>query len=337
VAAGVLPNVHLAACSGPDDHTATVLDSPGAAVHVAAVPRSDVERDLSLDMVHGNAPVEIGHDADIKVQLTNRSAARSYAVVLSSDGSDEPGWREPHVWYSVERKTVSGTWRPAAYQAKRICGNFDENWEKDIVELGPGKSVELPWFEFRPGMWNLDDTTSIRVVAHYSYGEHVKDLRKVSPALHRMPAYVLASAPLELPLDTPLGLELRVLAPIPRAPGVPLAQVFDVVAVNNWSGPLPFSTLDAGGSRLSFQIEYEETPGRPEKAYFSAEPGDSHAARDLIGRGERRAVVTASTRTDEELELSPGTRLRRVRAVLSVYEYSGERSVFSPWVNVAAP
>jgi len=149
-----------------------------------------------------------------------------------------------------------------------------------------------------------------------------------------MPAYTLASPPLELPLDEPIRLELRVLAPIPRRAKQPLAKVFEVVAVGQWKAPLPFSTPDAGGAHLSFKIEYEKKPGRIEEAYFSTLPGDSHAARDRIARGERRAVVGASTRTSEDWDFSPKTRLRRVRAVLSVHEEVEVRSVFSPWVDL---
>ena len=326
-----LAGADLAACSR---HTATVLDAPSAETRSGPVTRADVERDLSLEMVRGKGPVELGHEADIKVMLVNRSPSRFYPIVLSSDGSGEPGWREPHVWYTVEARTASGAWRPAEYTAKRFCGNFDENWDKDIVELKPGQSVELPWFTFYPAFWNLDDARAIRVVAHYSYGERVKDTRTVSPPLLGMPSYVLVSRALELPLDEPIVLELRVLGPIPRGPKRPLERVFDVVAVNQWKDPLPFSTLEAGGADLCFLMDYEGAPGRDERFCFPTTPGGSHEARDRIARGERRAVVTNSTRTGESWELSAKTRVRRVRAVLSVHEYSSARSAYSPWVDV---
>ena len=152
------------------------------------VPQEEVERDLSLTLRRlATEAFEIGHDPRLEVVLSNRSKTRSYPVVVSGDGS-EAGFREPHVFYTVERRSSSSSpWERATEQRVARCGNYDEDWTKDVVSLAPGKEIVLPWFGF-PSNWELDGASHARIVAHYAYGEHARDEREAPPELHGMPS-----------------------------------------------------------------------------------------------------------------------------------------------------
>lgn len=69
------------------------------------VRRADVLRDLSLTLRQTSASgYERDRDPRFEVVLANRSKTTSYPVVLPSDGS-EPGWREPHAWYTLRERS----------------------------------------------------------------------------------------------------------------------------------------------------------------------------------------------------------------------------------------
>jgi hypothetical protein len=324
------------ACSGTEGTPTTVFDAP-APVVVGGLPRADVERDLTLTLRQPKAaPLEREQDPHLEVVLANRSTDRTYPVVLSSDGS-EAGWREPHVWYTVERRVAGGRWEAAPQEPLLRCGNYDEDWAKDLVQLAPGKELTLPWFRFYD-QWDLDGASALRVVAHYAYGDHAKDVRKVPPALHTMPAYALASNALELPLDEPLVLELRVKGPLPSA-GQPFGSSVEVIAVNRSDHALPFATTDTGAT-LSLDVEVQDEDGRVEKLTIATSLFDGAPARDTIAAGGRRSVLGPQTKTSEDSFMPGKVRVRRVRARVwvrsAVDDGDGERSrvAHSPWVDV---
>src|SRR5205823_3504156 len=154
-------------------------------------------------------------DPRLEVWLVNRSATRTYPVVLANDGS-EVGWREPHAFFTVELLRASGAWEPAPAESGGRCGLYAMDWTKDVVSLAPGERVKMPWMPFYGG--ELGDATKMRVVARYVYGKHARDKSKVPPVLHAMPEYALQSAPMDIPIAHPYGLELRIKGPLPSAP-----------------------------------------------------------------------------------------------------------------------
>jgi hypothetical protein len=115
----------------------------------------------------------------------------------------------------------------------------------------------------------------VRVVAHYAYGDQAKDLRKVPPALHPMPAYALASNAIELPVDQPLVLDVHVKGPLP-APGERLAPAIEVVCENKSTRALPFASADSGGS-LDLEVEAVAPDGSVDRYTMQTGVGVDHA------------------------------------------------------------
>jgi len=326
----------LGACSGADTTPSTPFSAPATEVTTPALPHNALERDLVLTLRRKSTePFEVSRDPKFEVVLANRSHETAYPIVLSNDGS-ESGWREPHVWYTVERKLPSGTWEAAPTLPAARCGLYARDWEKDVQTLGPGASIVLPWFTFYQH-WDMEEATHVRVVAHYAYGDHAKDLRKVPPALHAIPAYELASQPMELPIHAPVALELRLKGKLPGSAGEEaLAPLVDVVAVNHSKTAQPIATADSGGS-LSLEVEYTRGDGQTARAYISTSNSTSYT-RDTLAAGARLSVVGAA-KTHGYREIPEGATPRRVRARMALeWETPGggsdSRVVRSPWVEV---
>lgn len=322
------------ACSGADTAPSTPAGAPATEVRTSKAPSNEVERDLVLTLRRTTTePFEISRNPHFEVVLANSSRSRAYPIVLSNDGS-ESGWREPHVWYTVERKLAGGNWENAPAHRGGRCGLYASDWEKDVQTLAPGAEVVLPWFEFY-AQWDLDDATHVRVVAHYAYGDHAKDLRKVPPLLHTMPAYELASKPMELAVEAPVTLELRLKGKLP-ASGDALAPLVDVVAINRSKTPQAIATADSGAS-LSLEVEYTAKDGQTQRARVSTSYSTDYA-RDKLAPGARLSVVGAAKAQDYS-SLPEGAKPLRVRALMNLeWEVPGanadSRVMTSPWVTV---
>jgi hypothetical protein len=210
---------------------------------------------------------------------------------------------------------------------------YDEDWAKDVTTLEPGHEIVLPWFEFY-NFWDLDDASHVKVVAHYVYGDHARDLRKVPPSLHGIPAYALSSNALELAIDPPLVLEVKLKGPLP-AEGDPLNRSVEVIARNRGAAPLPFAMAD-GGAALRIEIE-----GDDGKVYVVTSGYGTSYATDHIAAGASRSVV-GSAKVDSIWPALTGVRPRRARATMSMEwkvgdsEESSSRVAFSPWVTLSA-
>lgn len=329
----LVASLALAACSGADATPSTPLGAPATEVRSPTWSRTDVERDLVLTLRRTTAePFELSRNPRFEVVLANRSRDRAYPIVLSNDGS-ESGWREPHVWYTVERKLAGATWETAPALPGGRCGLYARDWEKDVRTLAPETEVVLPWFHFYE-QWALEEATHLRVVAHYAYGDHAKDLRKVPPALHMIPAYEIASKPMELAVEAPVTLEVRLKGRLPDS-GEALAPLVDVLAINHSKTAQSIAMADSGGS-LSLEVEYTAKDGRAESTRISTSHSTSYA-RDMIAPGARMPVV-GSAKAQDYSSLPEGAKPRRVRAVMSIeWETPGgpdARIMRSPWVDV---
>jgi len=141
---------------------------------------ADFEHDLVLEV-----------SPTFEVALQNRSTSRTYPVVIPGDGS-EADWREPHVWFTVERRD-GNAWKEIAPAPTARCGLFSADWTKDVTELTPGAVVKLRWFPLDRGRFASEGARELRVTAHYAYGKHPRPDAPV--ALRGVPSYALASAP----------------------------------------------------------------------------------------------------------------------------------------------
>jgi hypothetical protein len=302
-------------------------------------PRAEVERDLKLELSRPTTePFEQGINAKLRTVLRNDAKDRAYSVVISSDGS-QAGLREPHAWFELEVRRRGEAFHAPPPVHYAWCGLFDEDWQKDIVTLGPGESRTLPWLEFyfRP---ELDGADEARVTAHYSYGEHAKDRRALPPALHSMPAYAIESRPLVLAIDRPLALRLELHGALPRGPGQPLSSVLSLTATNVSKRAVPFATA-ASGAFLQFEVELAGAqPENSSKSFELAHPAPfSETGEQLLPGASRDALDMPVVTTGVDWDLLPEEHVRRIRAVLQVAADGGSYAhiAASPWVDVTEP
>lgn len=329
----------MLACAGTEGvaGTASPLEAPAPNAPAATGARAEIERDLVLTIRRTTSEAfEIDRNPRFEIVLENTSSSKTHLVVLPSDGS-ESNWREPHAFFTVERRdSPSSSWVTAPPQRMLRCGNYDQDWGKDVVALEPGKKVVLPWFEFYR-QWELDGASDVRITAHYAYGDHARDLRKVPPALHATPAYAIASKPIELPIDPAMTLELTWKGVLPKR-GEPLSKSVDVTATNRSSTPIPYAGAD-GGSHLMLEIEGTDPDGST--VHHTVSSGISvENAKERLAPLAKRSVVGAA-KSDDDLGAKPGFVPRRVRAKLHVWWYtdeangkSDERTARSPWVEI---
>lgn len=335
----VLATLTMLACAGTEgvSGSSSAFDAPAPTSQVATGARAELERDLTLTLRRTVTDAfEIDRNPRFEVVLKNTSKTKTHDVVLPSDGS-ESNWREPHVFYTVERRdSATSAWVAAPAQRMIRCGNYDQDWTKDVVALAPGKEVVLPWFDFFQ-QWDLEGASDVRVVAHYAYGDHAKDLRKVPPVLHATPAYTIASNAMEMKIDPPMTLEVAWKGAMPKK-GELLSKTVDVVAHNRGSAPIPFAAGD-NGANLRIEIEGQMPDGSTE-VHSVASSISVEDAKDRLAPAARRNVVGAS-RSFDDLDLPAGFRPKRVRARLHVWWYtdeangkSDERTARSPWVEI---
>jgi hypothetical protein len=314
------------ACSSVDSSSPSVSGiAPSAAVDTssqATILVSEVQRDLGLELRRTSSePLDHERDPRLEVWLANRSATRTYPVVLANDGS-EVGWREPHAYFNVELLRASGVWEPAPKETGGRCGLYAVDWAKDIVSLAPGERVKMPWMPFYGS--ELADATKVRIVAYYTYGKHARDKSKVPPLLHTMPEYTLTSAPLEIPVAHPYGLELRIKGPLPTSPGVPVASAVDVVVENRSGKTLPVGTSETG-AQLWLEAVFANTSGTEEERTLMLDTEPTYASKDTLRAGAKKSVVTAATKTDVIWSLDAGQRLVKMRAVWRIWDEDGGR------------
>jgi hypothetical protein len=97
------------------------------------------EHALRIDLRVKNPVIKPGADPEIQAFLVN-DGNQAETVVLPGDGSD-CGWRTPVVCWQPERSGVVGR-----------CGNINSLKPAEVVQLEPGKRIELDGWLGRPSL-----------------------------------------------------------------------------------------------------------------------------------------------------------------------------------------
>jgi hypothetical protein len=186
-----------------------------------------IERDLAVLVTmeaerRGSVPTfDAGQPIPLRASLVNESG-RGRAVVRPGDGSSV-GWREPYVRWTVERETAPGVWKKLPDLPYSRCGNYDADWQKDVMLLEPGQSQLLDHMISVDGRADIDAPGKYRARAHYEYrvglGSRgwsgltvvgVSDEPSASARLiEGVPAFEIVSEPYEFRVQTGLVLEVR--------------------------------------------------------------------------------------------------------------------------------
>lgn len=137
-------------------------------------------------------------------KLLHNGSPQPVAIVKPGDGS-EVGWREPKFYYTCEARVGPHKWVAVNRPKGGRCGNFDANWQKDVVTLGAGQETDLGewlatpdnYFELSPGTYRISLHYHYRAGA-FSKGGATRGPTSVPTALENVPEFHLTSLPVEV-------------------------------------------------------------------------------------------------------------------------------------------
>ena len=146
-----------------------------------------------------------------RIEIVNRSETTGHRIIQSGPQSDL-GRHDPYLHLTMEREAESGVWIDVAPPRSEHCLLGPVDWLSDVVDLAPGKSIDLvvPHVPSR----SFEDDHAHRIRAHYEFRRRPVDLRGIGRAtgdpsrepagLGRMedrPVFHLVSEPSEVRFD----------------------------------------------------------------------------------------------------------------------------------------
>ena len=199
----------------------TLANAQQAPTSARNATAKQIAADLRVEVeLQTPAVVQIGTPVRLGAVLVNRSTTVTHRVVVPGDGSGV-GWREPHVFYTGQRRAADGTWGDLDRRGFGRCGMYDHNWHDDVRELEPGKSLDIhQWLAQPAQVFDLGGTGTYRLRLHYRYAGGTLgkgQARDADPGpMKGVPEFELISEPVEFEVVRGLELEVRVLREIPR-------------------------------------------------------------------------------------------------------------------------
>ena len=178
------------------------------------------------------SPVEAGSTIAIEAKIVNVSD-EPIPVVQVGDGSSV-GWREPHLFFSVDIADPQGVYLPAEEESFGRCGNYDDDWTDEVTVLGPGESMKLGYFLSPDTFFDLHEPGDLRIRVHYRYqqGKGRKSSVPAPAAMNNVPAYELVSAPIPVRLERWFDVTLEAKRAVDVEVPVSLDEVFDLRVKN---------------------------------------------------------------------------------------------------------
>jgi len=300
--------------------------------------KADVERDLALEvkLISGDG-VQPGQPVRLEIHLKNTSKERIYPVVRPGDGS-EMGWREPHVFYTARIDKGDGSWQEVPKAGIARCGLFNAQWQEDVVELWPGKSIELKDWLAPPEMaLELQQPGKVRLHVHYRYrggitGKDPKTGKTFDTGKMRgMPAFELVSKPVEFEVLRPLDVVVSVKKPLKANTPTRLSEILDVKLVNRSKGGIHVTapTL-SGDARLTFEIEADGA------APTLSEQDQPYGKKQLLNPGDEAAILgdaPLANGIDGTWEY-PNPGKVELRAVYTTSTWKPGAAIKSEWLEV---
>ncbi len=187
--------------------------------------------------------VRPGQILETGLVLRNTSPLGPHRVVRPGDGSDE-GWREPHVWFEVHRKTADGAWAQAPKRKVVRCKSHKPDWREDVVEISAGGELDVRSWARDPSRYALQKPGAYRLTAHYAWRR--QPVAGTDGDLGRMrdvPAFQIVSDAVPFTLERPLDVKIEVLGDVP-ANGASIGSVINVRGVNNTKKPLHWQPME---------------------------------------------------------------------------------------------
>ncbi len=307
--------------------------------------RRQIEADLRVRVeLKGPRTIQAGTEPWVSSTLVNTSLTRTHRVVRPGDGSD-PGWREPHVYWTATLDRGDGKPVPVPQAEYARCGNFAGDWPTDAMPLGP--RGEIPLDSWSGPLPDFQQAGRVRLRRHYAYqagkGRRSRCLVEAGELglMEGVPSFEIVSAPVEFDVVRPLDVRVKVKRVLKVHQKVRLSDLIEVVLVNQSRGPVECSSPTRYDAHLGFDIRGQFrgwgltlNDGRSSPSGGGGPaPGPRRALRpgeavSLLGPGE---FVNGLDGTWEY----PVEDTVRLRAVYSTPTSDEERaSIRSEWVEI---
>jgi hypothetical protein len=303
---------------------AVFLMSSAAVRAEEAISKEQIQKDLRLNVrLLGARKVEPGVPIGVSMELVNDSKSRTYPVVKTGDGSDF-GKRNPHVFFTATITGPDGKDQPVAKARYVRCKLYDVDWKKDVVELGPGRTIDLnPWVPAPSTLLEFQQPGHVRLAVHYA----------CAAIREGVPAFEIVSAPVEFDVVRPLDLVVTVRRPMRSETITGLADLLAVTLVNQSEVPMHVTapTL-AGNARVDFEIDGEFAGWRPNVS----KARDSNAVNATLKPGEKASLLgkgELANGIDGTWEY-PTEGVVRLRAVYRRSTWKNRSVILSDWVEV---
>jgi len=232
-----------------------VLLTPAASTAKAdddAPTREAIERDLVLEATLTTpGTIQPGEPIRVKSRIVNRSRTATHKLVRPGDGS-ESGWREPHVFFTAETLGPRGRRTAVIERGIGRCGVFDANWHDDVIELKPGKALDLyNWMPAAHFGLDFQREGPTEVVLHYRYrrgtagkGGEALDRPDGRGPMGDLPAFELVSKPVRVNVVRLLEVRLEVTGALEVGRAAHLSDVLRLHITNKAKDPIAVSAQE---------------------------------------------------------------------------------------------
>lgn len=302
--------------------------SPALFALIALLPSAGPEKDLQIELkLHSPALIQPGTYLDVKARLVNRSTTTSHRIVKSNDGS-EMAWREPYVFYTAEVQRADGSWEAVPKRHIGRCGLYAHDWTQDVMDLGPGKSVEIGWMAQPQYALDLPMEGRVLLRVHYAYRHAKRATRSgidplTSPMGSIAPFEVVSNA-VEFQIHAPLAVDIAATGTRLKSGRPTTLSDILTVAVRGLDPSTAVGTMS-----LEFEIRGSSPGWRPRT---TAREGKAGAF--VLKRGARRALVGSRAAAFQGMWDYPKAETVTIRAILR-RTVKGKRTTFrSPFVEV---
>lgn len=212
----VLPILGALAAAGCSDDSAasrTIENDP-----ILKAARDAIESDLKLRAVLTTEDhILPGQPIGLSLRLENTSTSKVHRVIKPGDGSTV-GWREPHVYFSVQYQYFSfqygemkEEWVNLSQKPVMRCGLFDPNWAKDFTDIPAGGGLDLnAWLSSVHDRFEFRLPRTYRIYVHYDFGGiHQPGERRtrpdpIPPEVRDIPPFHLVSKPVQVTVERPI-------------------------------------------------------------------------------------------------------------------------------------
>lgn len=221
--------------------------------------REALERDLVIEATLASPKViQPGEPVRVRSRLVNRSKTVTYKVVRPGDGS-ESGWREPHVFFTAETIAKDGARTKVPEAGLGRCGLYDANWHDEVVELAPGKSLDL--YNWMPTahlhlLFQHEGTVELKLHYRYTAGAASKGRESLDGPVPQgagpmkgTPAFEVISAPVRFQVTRLMDIRLEITKPMIVGKEMKLSEIAKLHIENRSNDPVPVS-----GSEVTIEL-----------------------------------------------------------------------------------